>query len=149
MNDTNKSFADLLDQSLLTTDLQVGSVIKARVEQIGKDVVVLSANLKTDPVLPISEFTNAEGKVEVKVGDEVEVVVESIEDGFGETRLSREKAKRSEAWKTLAEAYKNNSIVMGVITERVKGGFTVDIQSVRAFLPGSLVDVRPVRDPGI
>lgn len=145
---TNQSFAALLDESLAKIDLRSGAVITATVIYVAKDIVVVSAGLKSESIIPAEQFHNEKGELDVNVGDEVEVTVESVEDGNGETRLSREKARRAEAWRTLEKLYKANETVRGTIIERVKGGFTVAINSVRAFLPGSLVDVRPVRDPG-
>lgn len=142
-----ENFAQLLKQSLEQTDLRPGAVINATVTQVGDDTVVVNAGLKSDAVIPVEEFFDDRGQLHVKLGDVVKVVVETIEDGFGETRLSHEKAKRAQAWITLEEAYEKKDTVQGVITERVKGGFTVSVHSIRAFLPGSLVDVRPVRDP--
>ncbi len=144
-----ESFADLLQESLTRSDIRPGSVITGKVVHIDSDVVVVNAGLKSDAVISISEFRNHRGELEVSIGDETEVIVEQVEDGFGETLLSREKAKRSEAWDTLTTACDNSETVIGMISERVKGGFTVEVNSVRAFLPGSLVDVRPVRDPEI
>lgn len=143
-----ESFAELFQESLIQTDLRPGAVVKAAIVRIDPDFVIVNAGLKSESIIPISEFKNENGEVEVNVGDEVDVIVELVEDGFGETRLSREKAKRSEAWITLEKAYRANQIVTGIIIERVKGGFTVDLNTVRAFLPGSLADTRPVRDPG-
>jgi small subunit ribosomal protein S1 len=144
---TQESFAELFQESLKQTDLRPGAVIKATVVRIDKDNVVVNAGLKSEGIIAINEFLNAQGQLETKEGDEVDVVVEILEDGFGETRLSREKAKRAEAWLDLEQAQKNNETIIGIISERVKGGFTVELHdAVRAFLPGSLVDVRPVRD---
>ncbi len=126
--------------------MQPGKVISGTVIDITPDVVVVNAGLKSEGVVPIEQFYSPSGELEVKVGDLVEVTLESIEDGMGETRLSREKAKREKAWKELEKAQENDEIVKGVITGKVRGGFTVELQGVRAFLPGSLVDVRPVRD---
>lgn len=142
-----ENFAQLLKESLEKTDLRPGSVVKATITEIGSDAVVVNAGLKSDALIPIEEFLNDIGQIEVSIGDKVDVVVETIEDGFGETRLSRDKARRAEAWRTLEKAYEAKDTIIGVITERVKGGFTVLVNSIRAFLPGSLVDVRPVRDP--
>lgn len=142
-----ENFAQLLKESLEQTDLRPGSVIPATVTYVGDDVVIVNAGLKSDAIIPIEEFYDDRGHVHVQVGEKVKVVVETIEDGFGETRLSREKAKRAEAWRILEGAYEGKDTIQGVITERVKGGFTVSVNSIRAFLPGSLVDVRPVRDP--
>jgi small subunit ribosomal protein S1 len=141
-----ENFAELFQESLQKADLRPGAVIKATVVRIDKDNVTVNAGLKSEGIIPVSEFLNAEGQLELQEGDEVDVVVEILEDGFGETRLSREKAKRAEAWLDLEKAHKNSETITGVITERVKGGFTVELSAVRAFLPGSLVDVRPVRD---
>lgn len=145
---TRESFAELFQESIAQTDLRSGAVVKATVIKIDSDYVTVHAGLKSESKIPIAEFKNESGQVDVNIGDEVDVVVEVMEDGFGETRLSREKAKRSEAWIVLEKAYRAGLPVKGLITERVKGGFTVDLNSVRAFLPGSLADVRPVRDPG-
>lgn len=142
-----ENFAQLLKESLERTDLRPGAVIDATITHVGSDAIVVNAGLKSDAIIPVEEFFNDRGQVDVKTGDVVSVVVETIEDGFGETRLSREKAKRAESWRTLEKAYEAKDTVQGVITERVKGGFTVSVNSIRAFLPGSLVDVRPVRDP--
>jgi len=114
---------------------------------VNDDVVIVSAGLKSEAVIPVDQFKGEGGDVEVAVGDEVEVALDAVEDGFGETRLSREKAIRARTWTVLEKAYEDGEIVNGVINGRVKGGFTVEIDNVRAFLPGSLVDVRPVRDP--
>jgi small subunit ribosomal protein S1 len=127
--------------------LQTGELITAEVMHIDDEVVIVNAGLKSEGVIPTSQFKNENGELTVKVGDSVEVVIEQLEDGFGETRLSREKANRIKAWEDLEKAYESQSVVTGVLTGKVKGGFTVAIDSIRAFLPGSLVDVRPVRDP--
>ncbi len=141
-----ESFAKLLEESFNTQQLRPGAIIKATVVDIKPDVVIVDAGLKSESAIPIEQFLNEEGVPEVAVGDQVEVVVEAIEDGTGETRLSREKAKKARTWERLEEAFKKDETVKGVIDGRVKGGFTVDIEGVRAFLPGSLVDIRPVRD---
>jgi small subunit ribosomal protein S1 len=127
--------------------LKPGTIVSGIVVEIRNDVVVVNAGLKSEGIVPIEQFYNEQGELEVKVGDEVKVALDAIEDGFGETRLSREKAKRSMVWDELEEAQKANATVTGRVSGKVKGGFTVDIKDVRAFLPGSLVDVRPVRDP--
>jgi len=114
---------------------------------VNDDVVIVSAGLKSEAVIPIEQFQNEKGEIDIAVGEAVEVALDAVEDGFGETRLSREKAIRARTWTQLEKAYEKGEVVTGVINGRVKGGFTVDIESVRAFLPGSLVDVRPVRDP--
>jgi small subunit ribosomal protein S1 len=142
-----QSFAEMFEESLANQELRRGAVVIGTVVAIQSDSVIVNAGLKSEGVIPIEEFKNATGDLEVQVGDEVEVSLEAIEDGFGETRLSREKAKRDQVWRRLEKAFENEDIVKGVISGKVKGGFTVDIEEIRAFLPGSLVDVRPVRDP--
>jgi small subunit ribosomal protein S1 len=142
-----ESFAEMFEQSLAHQELRRGAVVIGKVIDIQPDMVVINAGLKSEGVIPIEQFKNAQGELEVALGDEVEVSLEAIEDGFGETRLSREKAKRDQVWRRLEKAFEKEDIVKGVISGKVKGGFTVDIEDIRAFLPGSLVDVRPVRDP--
>jgi small subunit ribosomal protein S1 len=142
-----ESFAELFEQSQSLAKLKPGTIVSGIVVEIRNDVVVVNAGLKSEGIVPIEQFYNEQGELEVKVGDEVKVALDAIEDGFGETRLSREKAKRSMVWDELEEAQKANATVTGRVSGKVKGGFTVDIKDVRAFLPGSLVDVRPVRDP--
>jgi len=142
-----QSFAEMFEESLVNQDLRRGAVVTGTVVDIQSDSVIVHAGLKSEGVIPIEEFKNSAGEIEVEVGDEVEVSLEAIEDGFGETKLSREKAKRDEVWRRLEKAFENEDIVKGTISGKVKGGFTVDIEEIRAFLPGSLVDVRPVRDP--
>jgi small subunit ribosomal protein S1 len=126
--------------------MQPGSIVHARVLEVKPDVVIVDAGLKSEGVIPIIEFMNEAGEIKVSAGDEIEVALEAMEDGFGETRFSKEKAARIRTWDNLAKAFEKSEIVVGTITGKVKGGFTVDIGTVRAFLPGSLVDVRPVRD---
>src|ERR1700741_1987549 len=126
--------------------MQPGSIVHARVLEVKPDVVIVDAGLKSEGVIPLQEFMNEQGEIKVAAGDEVEVALEAMEDGFGETRFSKEKAARIRTWDNLAKAFEKSEIVVGTITGKVKGGFTVDIGTVRAFLPGSLVDVRPVRD---
>ncbi len=142
----SESFAQLLEESMAYTEMKPGAILNATVLEITPDVVVVNAGLKSEGVIPTEQFYNDRGELEVAVGDVVEVALDAVEDGFGETRLSREKAKRAKAWKVLEEAFENEEVVTGKITGKVKGGFTVDIDDIRAFLPGSLVDVRPVRD---
>jgi small subunit ribosomal protein S1 len=142
-----ESFAELFEQSQTLAKLKPGTIVSGIVVEIRNDVVVVNAGLKSEGIVPIEQFWNERGELEVKVGDEVKVALDAIEDGFGETRLSREKAKRSLVWDELETAQQANATVTGKISGKVKGGFTVDIKDVRAFLPGSLVDVRPVRDP--
>ncbi|MGD8377983.1 MAG: 30S ribosomal protein S1 [Gammaproteobacteria bacterium] len=146
-NNMAESFAELFEQSIASEQMQPGAIIMANVVDIRQDVVIVNAGLKSEGVIPVEQFYNEDGELEISVGDEVEVALDAVEDGFGETRLSREKAKRARAWNRLEKAFEANEIVTGYISGKVKGGFTVDIDEVRAFLPGSLVDVRPVRDP--
>jgi len=141
-----ESFAELFEESLKTIEMEPGSIVTGVVVEIDSDWVTVHAGLKSEGIIPRSQFLNEEGELEIAVGDEVKVALEAVEDGFGDTRLSREKAKRAEAWSELEKAYEAEEVVKGVINGKVKGGFTVDISSVRAFLPGSLVDIRPVRD---
>ncbi|MDH3887839.1 MAG: 30S ribosomal protein S1 [Gammaproteobacteria bacterium] len=141
-----QSFAEMFEESLTNQNLQRGAVITGTVVDIQSDSVIVNAGLKSEGVIPIEEFKNNSGEIEIEVGDEVEVSLEAVEDGFGETKLSREKAKRDEVWRRLEKSFENEDIVKGIISGKVKGGFTVDIEDIRAFLPGSLVDVRPVRD---
>jgi len=142
-----ESFAELFEQSLANQNIKTGAIINGTVIEISSDVVIVSAGLKSEAVIPKSQFRDESGELEVEVGDEVEVALDAVEDGTGETRLSRERAKRERTWTRLEEAYEGGKIVNGIINGRVKGGFTVEVEYVRAFLPGSLVDVRPVRDP--
>ena len=142
----SESFAELFEESIKNTQMRTGSIITGIVISVGPDVVVVNAGLKSEGVIPSEEFLNDEGVMEVAVGDEVDVALEMIEDGFGATRLSREKAKRAESWTRLEKAQEADEIIIGRIVDKVKGGFTVELGDIRAFLPGSLVDVRPVRD---
>ncbi len=142
----SESFAELFEESLNQTVMNTGNVIIGTVADISDGYVIVSAGLKSEGVIPVSQFTNLSGELEVAIGDEVEVVLEAVEDGYGETRLSREKAKRAKAWITLEKSFEAEEIITGIITGKVKGGFTVELGDIRAFLPGSLVDVRPVRD---
>ncbi|GGY72744.1 30S ribosomal protein S1 [Cellvibrio zantedeschiae] len=141
-----ESFAELFEESLKTVDMVPGTIVTGVVIDIDKDWVTVHAGLKSEGVIPAEQFRNELGELNLQIGDEVQVALESVEDGFGETKLSREKAKRSEAWKVLEAAHVAEEVIKGVINGKVKGGFTVDVASIRAFLPGSLVDVRPVRD---
>lgn len=141
-----ESFAQLFEESLKTIETRPGSIVRGVVVSIDKDVVLVDAGLKSESAIPAEQFKNAAGELEIQVGDEVDVALDAVEDGFGETLLSREKAKRHEAWITLEKAYEDAETVTGVINGKVKGGFTVELNGIRAFLPGSLVDVRPVRD---
>lgn len=144
-----ESFAELFEKSIENTELKPGSIIEAEVVEVGKDFVVLNAGLKSEGFIPVEQFTNAKGEVTVKPGDKVEVALEALEDGFGETRISHEKAQRIRTWEVLEKKFENEETVTGVVSSRVKGGFTVDVEGVKAFLPGSLVDVRPVKDPSV
>ncbi len=141
-----ESFAELFEESLSYTQMQPGALLNATVLEVRPDFIIVSAGLKSEGVIPAEQFKNESGEVTVKVGDLVEVALDTVEDGFGETRLSREKARRLRAWEVLEEAFNNDEIVTGIITGKVKGGFVVELSDIRAFLPGSLVDVRPVRD---
>lgn len=142
----SESFAELFEQSQVETKMRLGSILNGVVVDVFQDNVIVSAGLKSESWIPIDQFYDEKGELEVAVGDQVEVALDAVEDGYGETRLSREKAKRLLAWNNLEQAHDSEQTVTGVITERVKGGFTVDIEGIRAFLPGSLVDVRPVKD---
>ena len=142
----SESFAELLEESLQSIEMSPGSIVTGTVVDIDDDWVVVHAGLKSEGVIPKDQFLNETGEFDLSVGDQIKVAMEVIDDGWGETRLSREKAKRAESWQKLENAIENNEIVNGIISGKVKGGFTVDIEEVRAFLPGSLVDVRPLRD---
>jgi len=142
----SESFADLFEESLNDLDMKQGSIVTGTVVDIDSDWVIVNAGLKSEAVIPRAQFLDDKGELEVVVGQEVLVALEAVEDGFGETKLSREKAKRAESWKELEKAFEAQDVVTGVINGKVKGGFTVDVATIRAFLPGSLVDVRPVRD---
>jgi len=141
-----ENFAQLFEESLKEVETRPGSIIKGTIVRIEKDNVLVDAGLKSESVVSIDQFKNAAGEVEVAVGDEVDVSLKATDDGFGETILSRDDAKRHEAWQVLEKAYEEKETVIGVINGKVKGGFTVEVSNIRAFLPGSLVDVRPVRD---
>ena len=143
---TMENFAQLLEESFTLQEMNPGEVITAEVVAIDQNFVTVNAGLKSESLIDVAEFKNAQGEIEVKVGDFVTVTIESVENGFGETKLSREKAKRAADWIALEEAMENGDILSGVINGKVKGGLTVMINSIRAFLPGSLVDVRPVKD---
>lgn len=140
-----ESFAELFEASQVL-DVERGAVISGTVVAIDSDWITVDTGLKSEGIVARSEFLNEQGELEVAVGDQVQVVVDAVDNGMGQTLLSREKAKRAETWNVLEKLYENNEIVTGLISGKVKGGFTVDIGSVRAFLPGSLVDTRPVRD---
>ncbi|MDB0063825.1 30S ribosomal protein S1 [Gammaproteobacteria bacterium] len=142
----SESFAELLEESFSSLNMESGTIIDGVVVEIRNDVVVVNAGLKSEGVIPIDQFKNERGETNVNVGDIVEVALESVEDGYGETKLSREKARRAKAWGELERIHESGDSVTGIITGKVKGGFTVELPDIRAFLPGSLVDVRPVRD---
>ncbi len=142
----SESFAQLFEESLQNAVMQAGSIVYGRVVDINDDFVTVDASLKSEGIIATDEFRDENGEININIGDEVEVALEAVEDGFGETRLSREKALRARAWRALATAFEADEIVTGRISGKVKGGFTVELGDVRAFLPGSLVDVRPIRD---
>ena len=141
-----ENFAELLEESLANTKMRPGSIINGTVVNVGNEYVTVFAGLKSESIIPLDQFRNESGEIEVAVGDTVEVALDTVEDGFGATKLSREKAKRAKAWTRLEQAFEDAETITGMISGKVKGGFTVDIDDIRAFLPGSLVDVRPVRD---
>lgn len=142
----SESFAQLLEESLVDDNMQPGAILTATVVRVDNNVVVVNAGLKSDSAIPVEQFYNENGQVDVNIGDKIDVALEAIEDGFGETRLSREKAVRAASWINLEKAMDAGQAVIGIMTGKVKGGYTVELNGVRAFLPGSLVDVRPVRD---
>ncbi|MEQ3658440.1 MAG: 30S ribosomal protein S1 [Glaciecola sp.] len=141
-----ENFAELFEESLLQLETRPGAIVKGTVVSIDKDIVLVDAGLKSESAIPVDQFKAADGSLEIAVGDSVDVALDAVEDGFGETILSREKAKRHEAWVELEKAYEEKETIKGIINGKVKGGFTVEVNTVRAFLPGSLVDVRPVRE---
>lgn len=141
-----ENFAELFEESLLQLETRPGAIVRGTVVSIDKDIVLVDAGLKSESAIPVEQFKAADGTLEIAVGDEVDVALDAVEDGFGETILSREKAKRHEAWVELEKAYDEKATIKGIINGKVKGGFTVEVNTVRAFLPGSLVDVRPVRE---
>ena len=142
----SESFADMFEESLLTLDMKPGTLVTGEVVDIDNDWVTVHAGLKSEAVIPRIQFLNDAGELEISIGDSVKVSLESVEDGFGETKLSREKAKRAEAWEVLQAKFDAEETVVGFINGKVKGGFTVNVNNIQGFLPGSLVDVRPVRD---
>jgi len=142
----SESFADLFEESLNTIEMAPGSIVTGTVVDIDDDWVVVHAGLKSEGVIPKNQFLNEEGVCTLSIGDRVKVAMEVVDDGFGETRLSREKARRAESWEKLEEASEQGEVVIGIINGKVKGGFTVDVSDIRAFLPGSLVDIRPLRE---
>ncbi|ARO89148.1 30S ribosomal protein S1 [Nitrosospira lacus] len=144
--DSPESFAALFEESLSRQEMRVGEVITAEVVRVDYNIVVVNAGLKSESFIPVEEFKNDKGEIEVKPGDFVSVAIEALEDGYGETRLSRDKAKRLTAWHDLEAAMESGAIVCGLVSGKVKGGLTAMINGIRAFLPGSLVDIRPVKD---
>ncbi len=142
----SESFAELFEQSQIQNKMRRGSIVRAEVLEINQDIVTVDAGLKSEGLIPLEQFLNNQGDLEVSVGDIVEVSLDDVEDGFGESKFSREKAKYLMTWAALEKAYETKETVTGVITDKVKGGFTVDIDKVKAFLPGSLIDVYPVKD---
>ena len=141
----SESFSALLDESLGSLDMQPGSIVSGVVLDIDKDYVTVHVGLKSEGIISLDEFKNNEGSIEIEIGDEVEVALDAVEDGYGETRISREKARKISTWKMLEDALESGEFVTGKIHNRVKGGFAVEVDVVKAFLPGSLVDVRPVK----
>lgn len=142
----NEIFSQLFDESLKKIKTKTGSIITGTVIAIQKDTVLIDSGLKSESYVPIEQFKNKFGHLEVKVGDQIDVALDAIEDGFGETVLSREKAKKHASWIKLEQAYEKSNIITGIISGKVKGGFTVELNDLRAFLPGSLVDIRPIKD---
>ena len=142
----SETFSALLDDSLNALDMQPGSIVSGVILDVDKDYVTIHVGLKSEGIVSLDEFRNNEGEITIEVGDEVEVALEAVEDGYGETRISREKARKISTWKMLEEALETGEFVTGKIHNRVKGGFAVEVDVVKAFLPGSLVDVRPVKE---
>ncbi len=142
----SETFSALLDDSLNALDMQPGSIVSGVILDVDKDYVTIHVGLKSEGIVSLDEFRNNEGEITIEVGDEVEVALEAVEDGYGETRISREKARKISTWKMLEEALETGEFVTGKIHNRVKGGFSVEVDVVKAFLPGSLVDVRPVKE---
>ncbi len=144
----SESFAELFESSDIESKMRPGTIVKGQVVEIRPDFIIVNAGLKSEGSIPVDQFKNETGEIDVNIGDEIDVALDTVEDGYGETRLSREKAKRAQAWSELEVACESQETISGVITDKVKGGFTVNVRSIRAFLPGSLVDVRPVKDMG-
>ena len=142
----SESFAELFEESLQTIEMAPGSIVTGTVLEIEADWIVVHAGLKSEGVIPKNQFLNEQGECTLSIGDQVKVAMEAVDDGWGETRLSREKARRAESWQKLEEASEKSEVVVGIINGKVKGGFTVDVDEIRAFLPGSLVDIRPLRE---
>ena len=148
LNEENmsESFAELFEESLVSVEMEPGSIVTGTVVDIDNDWVTVHAGLKSEGVIPKSQFYGESGDFSLEIGDQVKVAMEVVDDGFGETRLSREKARRAESWQMLEDAFETSESIIGIMNGKVKGGFTVDIEDIRAFLPGSLVDVRPLRE---
>lgn len=142
----SENFEQLLEESLKNSVMQTGAVIVAEVVDLNSDYIIVNAGLKSESEIPATQFRDADGSVSIQIGDQVEVAIEALEDGFGNTRLSRERARRVKSWEALKTAFDSEAIVTGFLTGKVKGGFTISLDEVRAFLPGSLADVRPVTD---
>ena len=142
----SESFATLLDESLETLDMKQGSIVSGVVLDVDKDWVTVHVGLKSEGIISLDEFRDNDGNTDINIGDDVEVALEAVEDGYGETRISREKARKISTWKMLEDALESGEFVTGKIHNRVKGGFSVEVEVVKAFLPGSLVDVRPVKE---
>ncbi len=142
----SESFAELFEESLQSVEMEPGSIVTGTVVEIDNEWVTVHAGLKSEGVIPRSQFINEEGQFELSIGDQVKVAMEVVDDGWGETRLSREKARRAETWEMLEGSFDKSEVVTGIINGKVKGGFTVDLNDIRAFLPGSLVDIRPLRE---
>src|ERR1700723_1643530 len=142
-----ESFAELFEQSIASQRIRPGTILNGLIVEVGQDYVIVNVGLKSEAVIPSDQFKNEKGEIEVTVGETVEVALDSVEDGSGETRLSREKAKRARTWTRLAMAFESKEVGNGIITGRVKGGFSAEFNNVRAYLPGSLVDVRRVGAP--
>ena len=141
-----ESFAALFAESIARQEMRAGEVITAEVIRIDQNHVVVNAGLKSESFIPVEEFHNDQGELDVKEGDFISVAIEALEDGRGETRLSRDRAKRLAAWLSLEQALESAELITGTVTGKVKGGLTVMTNGIRAFLPGSLVDTRPVKD---
>ena len=142
----SETFAEIFEESLNTIEMVPGSIVTGTVVDIDNEWVIVHAGLKSEGIIPKSQFLSETGEFSLSIGDQVKVAMEVVDDGWGETRLSREKAKRAETWEMLEDAFEKTEVITGVINGKVKGGFTVDVNDIRAFLPGSLVDIRPLRE---
>ena len=139
-------FETLFNDSMSNVDMTPGSIVSAKVIEIRDDYVIINAGLKSEGIIPKNQFLDASGKLEINLGDEVEVTLDIIEDGYGETIMSREKAKRTKVWTELEKIQNSQEVIEGKVCGKVKGGFTVELMNIKAFLPGSLVDVRPTKE---